>query len=179
MTFDEKARLTRQMADREKELEFERLVASNRGVITKVCYMYATDSEHFKDLWQETLINLWKALESFRGESSVTTWIYRITINTCISCFRSGSKHRGNLSLNAESMMELADRATDDEEHAACLREMYRLINRLPALDKALVLMWLDEKSYQEIAEVTGLSRSNVATRLNRCRQKLTRMSNE
>ena len=145
------------MITREREKEFEMLVADNKAVITKVCYMYATDSDHFKDLWQEN----------------------RITINTCITCFRKGKKYLDNVSLDNDSMMQLADRATDDHEHAACLHEMYRLINRLPALDKALVLMWLDEKSYHEIAEVTGLSRGNVAARLSRCKQKLTRMSDE
>lgn len=172
-------RQTQQMITREREKEFEMLVADNKAVITKVCYMYATDSDHFKDLWQETLINLWKSFDSFKGNSSPSTWIYRITINTCITCFRKGKKYLDNVSLDNDSMMQLADRATDDHEHAACLHEMYRLINRLPALDKALVLMWLDEKSYHEIAEVTGLSRGNVAARLSRCKQKLTRMSDE
>lgn len=162
----------------DKEQAFERLMAANRAVIVKVCYMYATDPEHFKDLFQETQINIWQAMDRFRGESAPSTWIYRITINTCISCFRHTRKHLQTMTLDSQDMLALADRATDDHEHARCLREMYELINRLPALDKAIILMWIDEKSYNEIAEVTGLSRNNVATRLNRCKQKLAAMSN-
>lgn len=81
------------------------------------------------------------------------------------------------MSLDPQAMLAVADMATDDHERAQCLREMYSLINRLPAIDKAIVMMWLDEKSYQEIAEVTGLSRNNVATRLSRCKQRLAAMS--
>lgn len=160
-----------------KEQAFDRIMADNKAVIIKVCYMYAADAEHFKDLFQETQINIWQAMDRFRGESSVSTWIYRITINTCISCFRYSRKHSQTLTLDPQEMLSLADRATDDHEHARCLHEMYELINRLPALDKAIILMWIDEKSYQEIAEVTGLTRNNVATRLNRCKQKLAAMS--
>lgn len=167
------------MTTREQEQDFQNLMEANKAVVTKVCYMYARDSEHFKDLCQETFINIWQALPRFKNEAAMSTWIYRITINTCISQFRRHRKHASNVSIEEDSMMELADHATDDHEHAACLREMYRLINRLPALDKAIVLMWLDEKSYQEIADVTGLNRNNVAARLSRCKQRLSRMSDE
>ena len=152
-------------------------MAANKAVIAKVCYMYATDNEHFKDLFQETQINIWQAIDKFRGESALSTWIYRITINTCISCFRHARRHAGTMSLDPQAMLAVADMATDDHERAQCLREMYSLINRLPAIDKAIVMMWLDDKSYQEIAEVTGLSRNNVATRLSRCKQRLAAMS--
>lgn len=161
----------------QNEIEFENLVRDNKAILTKVCYMYARNPDHFKDLYQETLINLWQSLDKFRGESSATTWIYRVCINTCISCFRRYRKHDQNLSISSPEMMHLADIACEDHEHASCLREMYNLINRLPALDKAIILMWLDEKSYQEISEVTGLQRNNVAARLHRCKQKLMKMS--
>lgn len=154
-------------------------MATHKGVVAKVCYMYAGDPEHFNDLFQEAQINIWQALDKFRGDSALSTWLYRITINTCISCYRHTRRHADTVSLDSDSMMRMADMATDDHEHARCLREMYELINRLPALDKAIVLMWLDEKSYVEIAEVTGLTRNNVATRLSRCKQRLAAMSEQ
>lgn len=164
-------------ARRLKEREFGELMTSHRGIITKVCYMYARSGEEFKELYQEVQINLWQSMDKFRGLSARSTWIYRVSINTCISCYRRNRRHEDTLSLSDASMAELADHATDDQEHARCLREMYALINRLPALDRAIMLMWLDEKSYQEIADVTGLTRTNVASRLNRCKQRLARMS--
>lgn len=155
------------------------LLAEYKNVVSKVCYMYATDSDHFKDLYQETLVNLWQAMDSFRGDSAVSTWVYRIAINSCVTMFRRNRRFRDNVSLDSQSMLEMADMATDDHEHAECLKEMYRLIGQLPPVDKAIVLMWLDEKSYEEISKVTGLSRGNVATRLHRCKQKLSEMSDE
>ncbi len=116
------------MTTRNQEQDFQQLMEENKAVVTKVCYMYARDSEHFKDLYQETLINIWQALPRFKKEAALSTWIYRITINTCISHFRRQRKHSSNISLEQASMMELADKATDDHEHAACLREMYQLI---------------------------------------------------
>lgn len=160
-----------------REREFGELMESHRGIVTKVCYMYARSQEEFKELYQEVQINLWQSMDKFKGLSARSTWIYRVSINTCISCYRRNRRHEDTLSLSDESMAELADHATDDQEHARCLREMYALINRLPALDRAIMLMWLDEKSYQEIADVTGLTRTNVASRLNRCKQRLARMS--
>lgn len=160
-----------------EQRSFEAMVETHKRVITKVCYMYAENPAHFKDLYQETLINLWQARDRFRGESSEATWIYRISINTCISCFRRWHRHSETLSMSNPEMMELADRSVNDHEHAMMLKEMYSLINRLPALDKAIILMWLDEKSYEEISEVTGLKRNAVAARLRRCKLRLQKMS--
>lgn len=168
------------MVEKRQNIEqqaFEAMVETHKGVITKVCYMYARDPQHFEDLYQETLINLWQARDGFRGDSAVATWIYRVCINTCISCFRRWHRHQSALSISNPEMMELADRATNDHEHAMMLKEMYTLINRLPAIDKAIILMWLDEKSYAEISEVTGLQRGAVAARLHRCKQRLMKMS--
>ena len=139
--------------------------------------MYARSGDEFKELFQEVQINLWQSMDKFMGLSAQSTWIYRVSINTCISCYRRNKRHEGAMSLDDDNMRELADSATDDQEHARCLKEMYELINKLPALDRAIVMMWLDEKSYQEIADVTGQTRTNVASRLNRCKQRLARMS--
>ncbi|MCM1318100.1 MAG: RNA polymerase sigma factor [Bacteroides sp.] len=153
-----------------KEERFSGLVAAYGQVIAKVCYLYASKSAPADDLYQETLINLWQGIDSFRGQASVSTWIYRVALNTCISFRRRHGRHDAPLPI--ESAVEVAD---DDSsaEHAAALREMYRLIGRLDPIDKAVVLLWLDERSYEEISEITGLSKANVATRLSRARTRL------
>ena len=145
------------------------IVNDNRRMLCKVCYMYADDDEHFKDLYQEVLANLWQGMDSFRGDSRLSTWLYRTAINTCVTYFRHNGKHdRGKVGLET-----LADAAGDDGERMAYLRQMYRLIAGLDKMDKALILMWLDEKSYDEIAGVTGLPRNTVATRLYRIKLRL------
>lgn len=158
----------------QQEKEFIALVENYKQVIYKVCYIYATDPDNLNDLYQEVVINLWKAFPRFRGECKVSTWVYRIGLNTCISFFRK-SKSRPEvvpISVDLEAVAE-------DEDKTAQLRELYRMINCLGRLERALILLWLEERSYQEMAEITGISRNNVAVKLNRIKEKLKQMSNE
>lgn len=153
----------------QREAQFNSLVSENRQLICKVCYMYATDVDYFNDLYQETLANIWSAMDSFRGEARISTWLYRIAINSCVTFFR---RHHRHDSLNAP-IESLVDIPGDDGRRTENLREMYRLISQLDPMEKALIMMWLDENSYDEISEVTGLARNTVATRLRRIKQKL------
>ena len=164
----------REIAIKMEEQRFLDIINHNQQIIYKVCYMYATDNDHFKDLYQEILINLWQGLERFRGDAQLSTWIYRICINTCVTYFRRNHRHDETLTLDA--VKEVPDVASNRSEE---LKEMYILISRLRKLDKAIILMWLDEKSCDEIAEVTGLTRNNVASRLHRIKAKLVEYSQE
>ena len=152
------------------------LVDANKSTIYKVCYLYASGEEHLKDLYQEVLANLWQGLDSFRGEAKVSTWIYRTAINTCVTYFRRHDRHSSEMS-SLDTLANVAD--TGDGGRSERLAEMYRLISQLNKMDKALILMWLDERSYDEIAEVTGMTRNNVATRLRRIKQKLIEQGKE
>lgn len=145
------------------------IVKDNRRLIYKVCYMYATDRDHFQDLYQEILANIWEGLRSFRGESALSTWLYRTAINTCVTFYRRYNRHASDMT----TLDFAGDLHADDGTHGEQLREMYRLISKLGKIDKAIILMWLDERSYDEIAEVTGFTRNNVATRLRRIKQRL------
>ncbi|MBQ3606069.1 MAG: sigma-70 family RNA polymerase sigma factor [Muribaculaceae bacterium] len=158
----------------EKEQQFIAIIESNRQVIYKVCYMYAADDDHFKDLYQEVLINLWRGIDRFRGDAQLSTWIYRTSINTCVTYYRRNHKHDEALSLEGVSVVD-----NDDGTRLQQIKEMYRLISRLDRMEKAIILLWLDEKSYDEISEITGLSRNNVASRLRRIKIKLQHFSEE
>lgn len=153
---------------------FLTLIDSCKGLISKVCYMYAVDSHHFKDLYQETLVNIWQGFDSFRGEACMSSWVYRITVNTCITCHRRNRVFANSVPLDGE----VPGLACDDERMAH-LKEMYRLVGCLNPVDKAIVLLWLDEKSYDEIAAVMGMSRNNVASKLRRIKERLVKMSSE
>ncbi|MCM1292937.1 MAG: sigma-70 family RNA polymerase sigma factor [Bacteroides sp.] len=155
--------------DRIKQDQFMELIGQNTGLIYKVCYMYAIDGYSVKDLYQEVLANLWAGIDSFNGKSKLTTWIYRVAINTCVSYHRRNDRHTGHSTIDETT----PDDADDSDEHHRMLRQMYEMISRLGRLDKAVVMLWLDEYSYDEIATMTGLSRTNVATRLHRIKQKL------
>lgn len=159
---------------KENEQAFLALVKEYRRLIYKVCYLYATDEEHLKDLYQEVLINLWQGFQSFKGDAKISSWIYRVSLNTCISFYRKHSKITDTMPL--ESLLGLM---TDGDEKTVHLREMYRLISRLNRLEKAIILLWLDERSYEEIAEITGLSRNNIASKLKRIKEKLNELANQ
>ena len=156
------------------EQEFAATVRAHERVIYKVCYMYATADTPLADLSQEVLLNVWKAFGSFRHECKASTWIYRIALNTCISFVR---RRRNAPQLVA--LAQAADRLEEDDETEAMLRQMYALVNRLGQLEKSLVLLYLDDKSYEEISEITGLTVTNVATKLSRIKNKLRKMKTE
>lgn len=148
---------------------FEQVLTEHRQLICKICYNYATDTDLFNDLYQETLANIWQGLQNYRGDAKLSTWLYRVCLNSCITYYRRHRSHEGeNVSL--DSILHLPD---EDGTRLANLREMYRLISTLEPMEKALILMWLDQLPYEEIAQVSGLTRNTVATRLRRIKEKL------
>lgn len=152
----------------EKERQFMDMIERNGSIISRVCYVYSQGRDHFNDLYQETLANLWQGFGRFRGESAESTWIYRVTLNTCITYYRRNSRHYGALPLDA--LYNVAEEVSTRNED---IKELYRLISCLGKLDRAIIMLWLDEKSYDEIAEITGLTRANIATRIHRIKNRL------
>lgn len=148
---------------------FLEIMRNHDALIYKVCYMYAEDEEHLRDLRQEVAANVWCGLDRFNGLSKVSTWVYRIALNTCITYFRRHGKHSAVSRLD-DAAYVVAD---NSDERRAQLNMMYELIGRLGKIDKAIVMLWLDEHSYDEISEITGLTRSNVASRLHRIKHRL------
>lgn len=144
-------------------------VLAQDGPVRRICFMYSKPEAPYADLYQEVMANLWRGLDKFRGEAKLSTWVYRTAINTCISYLRLNSRHGGHSSLDEAAHLV----AGDDSERADQLSAMYRLINELDAVEKAVIMLWLDENSYEQIAEVTGLSPANVAVKLHRIRTKL------
>ena len=157
----------------EQEQKFLSLMERHRQIIYKVCFMYALDDENISDLYQEVTLNLWKAFPRFRGDSKTTTWVYRIAVNTCVSWLRSSSRQPQTIPFT----LSMADLFADEQEKEN-LRELYDLINRLGKLERALILLWLDERTYEEISEILDISVSNVGVRINRIKAKLKAMSN-
>lgn len=159
--------------DAERRTDFEQYVADYGKLINKICYMYASGMDNFNDLRQEILLNLWQGIDGFENKAKISTWIYRVSINTCISYTNKEKKHS-----NYDELQDNLYYCDDSQEHLRQLREMYQLINKLNRLDKALILLWLDELSYEDIGSIMGISRNNVASRLRRAKEKLTNMAN-
>lgn len=155
------------------EDRFIEIIQRNERIIYKVCSFYFSDELPIADLYQETVCNLWSAFPKFRNDSSLSTWIYRIALNTCISGLRKETRRPKGLPISM-----LTDSLPAPEDMSEQIKEMYRLIHQLKTMEKAIVLLYLEEKSYQEIADITGLTVSNVATKLKRSKEKLKQMSN-
>jgi RNA polymerase sigma-70 factor (ECF subfamily) len=146
------------------EEEFIALVRANERIIYKVCSFYVSPKVAAEDLYQEVVANLWRGYSGFRGQSAPSTWIYRIALNTCVSYIRKENRHRRPAPVPETHAEE------GNEDRIALL---YRLIATLSTIDKAVILLWLEEKSYAEIAEITGLTAANVGVRLTRIKNRL------
>lgn len=150
---------------------FDCTVADHDAMIRRICLGYAHTSQDLEDLYQDVLVNIWQGLPSFRADSSIRTWVYRIALNTCVSMLRVRSKQPPQTSL--DEVILVPDQSQEKKE---AIKELYECIATLGPIDRAIVMMWLDEYSYEEIAETIGLRRNNVATRLHRAKEKLKSM---
>lgn len=162
------------MNQTELEQQFIDLVGRHKQIVYKVCFMYGGNDDDINDLYQEVMLNLWKAFPRFRGGSKPSTWVYRIAMNTCISQLRWKQARPRTVAFT----MPMAELMADSREHDN-LKELYSLISRLSVLERALILLWLDDKSYDEISEILGITVSNVGVRINRIKAKLKKMSNK
>ena len=154
------------------QTEFAQIVKENKSTIYTVCYMFSKDTDEVNDLFQEVLVNLWKGMSSFKGRSDIRTWIYRIALNTCISMDRKKKIATIPLSMDANLFQ-------DQDEDTKQVKLLHNRINKLQPFDKAIVLLWLENISYDEIGEIVGISTKNVASRLFRIKEKLRSMSND
>ncbi|OYP76115.1 RNA polymerase subunit sigma-70 [Prevotella sp. P4-51] len=156
-----------------KEQQFAQVVKDNRSTIYVVCYMFSNDAEEVADLFQEVLVKLWNGYDSFQGKSDIKTWIYRVTLNTCVTIDRK--KRRRNRAMLSMDV----DYFDSQEQETAQVRILHERIARLQPLDRAIILLWLEQISYGEIGEIVGISAKNVSVRLARIRVQLKNMSNE
>lgn len=159
------------MDNLQNEQDFSRIVREHKSTIYTVCYMFSKDEDEVNDLFQEVLINLWKGLQNFRGESDVRTWLYRISLNTCISCDRKKRKRKTiPLTMNINPF-------TDSDDDSRQIQQLNRRISQLGPFDRAIILLWLENMSYEEIGEIVGISTKNVSVRLFRIKEKLKKTS--
>ncbi len=155
------------------ETAFEQVVKLHKSTIYTVCLMFSKDSDEVNDLFQEVLINLWKGFGGFEGRSDIGTWIWRVSFNTCISSERKKKK-----SATVPLSMEI-NLFEDTDEDTRQVQMLYKRIHRLKPFDRAIVLLWLENMSYEEIAAIVGITVKNVSVRLYRIKEELKQMSNQ
>lgn len=153
------------------EKEFTNYINDHRGLLYKICNLYCKGAEDRKDLFQEMVLQLWKAFPSFKGASSPSTWMYRVALNTAISNYRKETRRPRKQEVDPV-FFEVPD-INNLPMQLENQRILYAAIAKLNDMEKAVILLYLDEKSYAEIADVLGITLSNVGVRINRIKNKL------
>ena len=153
------------------EREFARIVRVNKRRIYTVCYMFSKDTEQVNDLFQDILINIWNGLKSFEGDKHLSTWIWKVSLNTCINYSKKKKKEVPTLPLDVS--FNLYEDADDDSMQ---IKQLYNRINKLGFIDRSIILMWLENMSYEEIGAILGITANNVSVKLVRIREKLKQM---
>jgi len=160
-----------------KETEFTQLIESNQGIIHKVCRIYCDTPETREDLFQEIVLQLWKSFDSFKGDSKFSTWMYRVGLNTAITLFRQKSRTIKTSSLDDGSFFNI--KSNDyDEEYEERLKSLYASIKKLNDVERALILLYLEDMPYREIAGTLGITEVNARVKMNRAKTKLKEMMN-
>ena len=159
---------------REKEKAFSDIVKRYKNTVFTVRYLFSKDQEEANDLFQETLVNLWQGFDSFQGKCDVKTWIWRVSLNTCLTFERKKKRRVDTLPLTMDINL-----FTDTDDDTRQVQMLYRRINKLGMLDRAIILLWLENMSYEEIGEIIGISTKNVSVKLVRIKEQLKKMSND
>ena len=159
-----------------QSISFESMIEEYHPMIYKICRVYSSSSD-FEDLYQEVLINLWKSLKSYQGRSKLSTWLYRVVLNTALTYNRNTKKDKDNIPL--DNIQEIEDPGNAAASKQLEIDRLYKAISQLDKNDRSLILLYLEENSYEEIAEITGLSMSNVGVKINRLKKKLFTILNQ
>lgn len=147
--------------------EFIASILENQGILLKICRIYQKDPEEQQDLYQEMVLNAWRSYPNFQNRSKFSTWLYRVALNTALYQYRRNKPRRYQVDINNASHIPASP---DNQEQ---LDLLYRAMDQLDPQDKSLVVFYLDELSYTEIAEITGWTVSNVGVKLNRIKKKM------
>lgn len=153
--------------------KFISVIKDHKNLIFKICYSYCKNPENRKDLQQEILMQLWSSFSKFDGHVKISTWIYKIALNTAIFYYRNDCKHNDKKVTIDASIISLSNFESDGSEIDENIIMLNQFIERLNEMDKALILLYLDDNKYKDIADILGISESNVATKINRIKKNL------
>ena len=156
-----------------KEATYKKIYEENYPKVFRLCLGYTGGDEPFsKDLAQETFLKIWQHLDSFRNESAIETWIYRIAVNTCLAALRKEKKKNGTMQIEN---LQLSDEISNSENKEIMLAQLYACIKKLTVSNKAIILLELEGLPQQEIATIMGLKHEAVRTRIHRIKNQLTK----
>jgi RNA polymerase sigma-70 factor (ECF subfamily) len=158
------------------EKEFLQIITDNQGIVHKVCSIYCDLEEDRRDLFQEILVQLWKSYPSFRSESKFSTWMYRVALNTAITSFKKDKRQPDKSGISYEKIQlaeELYETRTEDQ-----IKMLNEAVAQLTGIEKSIILLFLEDKKYEEIADITGITQNYVRVKMNRIKKKLKLLMN-
>jgi RNA polymerase sigma-70 factor (ECF subfamily) len=148
---------------------FKTFIKDQTGIITKICRAYTDNEDDFQDYFQEVALQLWRSYQNFNHQSKVSTWVYRVTLNVCLTHF---NKQKRKVNTVALDHIHFEPAGYHDEKREQ-VDMLYRSIRRLKEIDRAIILLYLEEKSYKEMAEILGMSVTNIGAKINRIKTQL------
>ncbi len=154
-------------------VDFELIVEQNKGIIYKVANSYCRDLDDRKDLVQEIVIQLWKSFHTFNNANKLSTWMYRVALNVAISFYRKDTKRKSVSSLLTDNLIDIIPATDEPDETEGQIKQLQQFIAELGDMDRALMILYLEDKSQKEIGEILGLTESNVSTKVSRIKEKL------
>jgi len=164
------------MDNQNNKKELIELIQKNKGIIFKICNSYCHNKDAREDLAQEIIYQLWRSGNTFNADQKFSTWMYRVSLNVAISFYRK-SKSANTFVQFKENLKDIEDNdyenADYENEHEKTMKLLQKCINELKELDRALMILFLEAKSYKEIAEILGITETNVATKISRIKDKL------
>lgn len=156
--------------------EFISLIEKHQGIIYKVSRMYCDKEEGRRDLFQDILVQLWQSYPSFNNKSRFSTWMYRVALNTAIAQFRKDKKNNEDLTPDVPVNVPEEESFKEKEDRISLV---HKAINKLSKAEKAIIILYMDDYSYEEISEISGLTISNVGVKINRIKAKLQKILKE
>lgn len=155
-----------------KETKFTKLIENNQGIVHKICRIYTDSPEAHEDLFQEIVLQLWKSFDSFQGDSKFSTWMYRVGLNTAITLIRKKNRTIKTSSIDSQAYFDVASKETDELQQER-LNLLYGSIKKLNDVERALVLLYLEDLPYREISATLGITEVNARVKMNRVKEKL------
>lgn len=164
------------MDEKQLKNQFAGIISQNQGILHKISSLYCNDPEEKKDLFQEILYQLWRSYPTFRNESKISTWIYRVALNTAITYLRKkkARPEQNTFTENIHDLQDVDEQAVLDRK----FRLLYKSIEKLEKIEKAIIMLYLEESSYEEIADIMGITSNHVGVKLNRIKFKLKSLIN-
>ena len=154
---------------------FHQFLNEHIGVVRRICRIYTDHADDYQDYFQEVVLQLWKAFGTFRGEAQASTWVYRVALNVCLSLLKGKKRRIHEVSLEPDHWSNIAHEGYDTTEEEQ-VQQLYAAIRQLSEIDRALILLFLEGKKYEEISDILGMSLSNVGVKLNRVKKQLNRL---